>query len=301
MHDRIDVGTVIHGGLTSYSSAAGKHTALGDTQVIDGLTYLVDRHDSQADLGAIDDNHLTDTFKKWKEAIGRANDYRAADASAGSINIGDVDIDLQIVGPRLEQPDGLDDPAFRSFGAKKYSINGHSVVARLVHDKVQVLFTGDVNHKAGKYLAGQADTVDRLDAHVLKAPHHGSHEFDLDFLKAVHPQISVVSSGEEPDYGHPRANFLGTIGKVSRGEPLLFSTELAATFKQTGVESDDAIVAALDLNDPGGLGTARRLWMKRLSGIINVRSDGEKLFAARRVTQSWQWNTYLMDAADRDP
>ena len=62
----------------------------------------------------------------------------------------------------------------------------------------------------------------KFDAHILKAPHHGSHEFTPKFLQAVNPQITSISSGEIPDHGHPRANFLAAAGRNSRGdEPLL--------------------------------------------------------------------------------
>ena len=81
----------------------------------------------------------------------------------------------------------------------------------------------------------------RLNVHVFKAPHHGSHDYDEDLLAAVNPMITVVSSGEIPDHGHPRANFLAAIGRASRGpEPLLFSTELAALF----VDAHDADTGA---------------------------------------------------------
>jgi beta-lactamase superfamily II metal-dependent hydrolase len=40
-----------------------------------------------------------------------------------------------------------------------------------------------------------------MDAHVLKAPHHGSHKFYHPWLDAINPQISVISSGEDRDHG----------------------------------------------------------------------------------------------------
>jgi competence protein ComEC len=139
-----------------------------------------------------------------------------------------------------------------------------------------------------------------LDSHVFKAPHHGSHEFAREFLEAVHPQISVISSGETPDHGHPRANFLGTVGHTSRSnQPLIFSTELVALFI---VDADAAAPDAdddVDPTDPAMLGQARRRFKKRLNGLINVRTDGNRIYCARRVAAGYQFVTYDQPAAPR--
>lgn len=37
---------------------------------------------------------------------------------------------------------------------------------------------------------------------------------------------------------------------------------------------------------------ARKRFKKALSGIINVRSNGRELYAARRVTAAYQWESY---------
>ena len=134
---------------------------------------------------------------------------------------------------------------------------------------------------------------------MFKAPHHGSHEFSRALLHAVHPMISVVSSGETPDHGHPRASFLGALGRAGRiEEPLLFSTEIAALFQDDGDP-----VAAADTGTETGLGDldfstssanteARIRFKKVLPGIINVRSDGENLYSFRRVQMGYQWESY---------
>jgi competence protein ComEC len=50
-------------------------------------------------------------------------------------------------------------------------VNGTSMVVRLTCGNTRVLFTGDLNHAMGAYLANS--TVD-LRADILKAPHHGT-------------------------------------------------------------------------------------------------------------------------------
>lgn len=47
--------------------------------------------------------------------------------------------------------------------------------------------------------------------------------------------MSVVSSGNYDTHGHPKANLLGSLGRYAPRKikkPILFSTELSATFKK---------------------------------------------------------------------
>jgi hypothetical protein len=141
-----------------------------------------------------------------------------------------------------------------------------------------------------------ASLVGKFDAIVLKAPHHGSHEFHRGLLEAVNPQVTVISSGDDSDYGHPRANFVGVIGGVSRSkEPLVFSTEIAGAFKDVGeslresVKLSDEEYKSLDKES---LEKLRKLFKRRLHGMINVRTDGKKLYAARRVKAAYCWESY---------
>ena len=126
----------------------------------------------------------------------------------------------------------------------------------------------------------------RLDAHVLKAPHHGSHEFYRPFLDAINPQISIISSGDDRDHGHPRAIFLGAIGNASRKDALVFSTEIAANF----VEIDKGLdsTSQPEIRQP----TPRELFKRRLHGMINVRTDGKQIYTARRVAAGYMWEYY---------
>ena len=38
---------------------------------------------------------------------------------------------------------------------------------------------------------------------VLKLPHHGSREQDLEFLLGLQPRVVLVTVGADNDYGHP--------------------------------------------------------------------------------------------------
>jgi competence protein ComEC len=50
-------------------------------------------------------------------------------------------------------------------------VNDTSIILRVFHGKTRILFTGDLNHTLGAFLA--ASTID-LKADLLKVPHHGT-------------------------------------------------------------------------------------------------------------------------------
>lgn len=297
-HPLIQVQEVVHSGIAKYKS--GYNTDLGDKVEQGQHKFLVTYHDGIADL---DGEDLANRMANWREVVQAETGltYRAVDAATDIINVGDSDVTLRVLGPRRVTISSQPEPVFPWFGSAAHTVNGHSVVLRLDYKNVRVLLPGDLNRHGARHLMEETGFPAEADAHVFKAPHHGSHEYDLGFLKGVHPQISVVSSGESPDHGHPRANFLGTIGSVSRSdEPLLFSTELVAYF---AVDSDAAASDSdddVDPTDPAMVGQARRRFKKRLNGIINIRTDGETLYCARRVAQGYQFVTYEQTAAPRN-
>jgi len=184
---------------------------------------------------------------------------------------------------------------YRWLGSKPQTINGHSVIFTLTYGNVSFLMSGDLNKIAAECLLKDQTLRCNMDAHVLKAPHHGSNDFDVEWLNAVNPQITVISSGDEPDHGHPRANFIGFCGKASRSrEPLIFSTEIATTFKDVDDDLRDIFITDEDhkVLDDTAMSKLRLLYKRRLHGMINVRTDGNKIYAARRVNAPYQWESY---------
>lgn len=285
-HPKITVRHIWHNGIALYKS--GFNESLGD--VSGGMLHTL--HDTLDDL---DGQDLTNTFKKWTDAVRDSGaTYQALDRSFGELDIGDPEIRIEITGPQKESHGAL-----KWFNDKAHTINGHSLTFRLIHDHVRVLLSGDMNVKGSKHILAQPGAALGLDAHVFKSPHHGSHEFHQPFLDAVRPVITVVSSGDSPDHGHPRASFLGAIGKTGRADQhLIFSTEIAATFTESS-ETEEPVENASGDTDSGLMfstaslnSEARKRFKKVLSGIINVRSNGRELYAARRVTANYQWESY---------
>ena len=289
-HPQITVKNIYHNGIGLFES--GFNTELGD-EVND---ELVTKHESLNDLNGL---HLKGTFKDWIDAVKAENiNYHRLDRTSGILDVGDPDIRVEILGPILKS-----NGSFEWFGGKSHTINGHSLVFRMSYNHVRTFFSGDLNIEGSELLLSQPDGALNVNAHVFKAPHHGSHEFDPGLFQAVNPMVTVVSSGEVPDHGHPRAKFLGAIGRAVRGkEPLLFSTALSALFVDAG---DQVHMAAANIDEPTTLGdldfsvsasntVARRRFKKLLPGIINVRTDGEYIYSYRRVQMGYQWESYKM-------
>ncbi len=114
-----------------------------------------------------------------------------------------------------------------------HTINGHSIALRLTYGNVRFSLTGDLNQEAMDLMLRSLST-DRLEAEIVKAPHHGSADFDLRALKAMRPVVAIVSSGDEnamKEYIHPRASLMAALGQSMRGDTgIVLCTELAAFF-----------------------------------------------------------------------
>jgi len=284
MNDKIVVEKVIHSGIATYDRPKADDQ-LGKRKKVDGPEYLTTYHSTLDDL---DRTNLSDGFAAWITVLELEGVAYESVQAGDVVDVGDSDILIEVLGPTVEQPAGAD--ALRWFGDKAHTINGHSVVLRLTYDDVSVLLTGDVNIEGAEPILADPGLAAKLDAHILKAPHHGSHEFAPAFLDAVNPQITSISSGEIPDHGHPRADFLGTVGQRSRSDsPLLFSTALSAVFgKAERSDHQDAVDAHGD-STPADNEAKRELFHKLLPGIINVRTDGHQIHAATRVQTGYWW------------
>lgn len=286
-HPDITVTNIWHNGIAVFKDASFNQP-LG--QVTNG--HLITRHSTLAELG---NKTRSRGYDKWITAVTNSGaNYNALDASVNTLDIGDPEITLEILSPVLE-PDG----SFDWFSNKSHTINGHSLTFRITYGHIRTFFSGDLNTKGSKHILKQPNMALKLNSHIFKSPHHGSHDYHQPLFNAISPMVTVISSGDSPDHGHPRASFLGGVCLAGRGEsPLIFSTEIAATFADEG---DDA--ASVNIVEPSTLGdldfslspantVARRRFKKVLSGIINVRTDGQHIYTARRVRASYQWELY---------
>lgn len=287
-HPQINIKKIVHNGIVVFSNSTSHDTRLGDLDASEG--FLTTRHSNLADLNAL--ANISDDLKNWKAAVtAEGADYQAVDSDTGTIDMDDSEVTIEVLGPKREA-----DGSYKWFGDKAHTINGHSVVLRLTFDEVSFMLSGDLNIEGSEHLLADPNLASKMSAHVLKSPHHGSHEFHYLFFEEVRPQISTISSGDAPDHGHPRASFIAAVGLASRStRPLVFSTEIAATFVgdgETASPADGTAIDGLDYKKAVGNETARKRFKLLLPGIINVRTNGKELYAFRRVNAGYQWESY---------
>jgi hypothetical protein len=181
-----------------------------------------------------------------------------------------------------------------------HTINGHSIAFRLTCGNVRFNFTGDLNQES-MALMRQRIPLGQLAAEIVKAPHHGSAEFDFEALKAMKPVVSLISSGDESastEHIHPRATLVSALGRVSRGKTgIVLCTELAAFFAMRDYSHERAEIAKFYAGDDpisraelrAFYGAVRRTpederalpqyfgFERTNFGIIHVRTDGERV------------------------
>ncbi len=310
---------VYHNGLVKRPGSVKDKQAFGETAEAEGTLVITEL---ETGLLEVDDSKMNKHFLRWKETL-------ASYAARGSIEFrrlsqGDGDafgflasekLKVEVLGPILtevgdirglrflgEPEDGPrighhsleDHPQDRFRGlSPSHTINGHSVVLRLTYGAFSFLFAGDLNEESELDLvrAHERKDVD-LRSEVLKVPHHGSDDFLPEFIGAVAPVISVISSGDESartEYIHPRATLVGALGKHSRAaEPLIFVTELVAFFKAEGFmrpefhELAEDGAALIEAGQPAVNETAKArgeffAFSRTAFGLVRTRTDGRRL------------------------
>ncbi|MFN2587957.1 MAG: ComEC/Rec2 family competence protein [Actinomycetota bacterium] len=213
---------------------------------------------------------------------------------------GDGDVVIHVLGPVVEEY-APGQSGLRKLGSNSVTLNGHSIVLRVDFGDVRILLTGDLNTQSQKLLRSyHAD--EELEVDVAKACHHGAEDVDLEFVKAMAARATVISSGDDENYAHPRPVLMGAAGLYGRESkpatgsgtmpPLLYSTELSRAVKLAYPYRIGPIdrSASLDPRD-FRIRTDRRadVWWPLATaslatdlvyGLVNVRTDGKTVLCA---------------------
>jgi beta-lactamase superfamily II metal-dependent hydrolase len=181
------------------------------------------------------------------------------------------------------------------YGSVGKTVNGNSIVLRLVHGEQVILLAGDLNEPSmDAMLTTYASRPEALLAGVYKAAHHGSQHFSLPFLKTVKPDAAVISSGDDryDQHGHPRAVLMGTVTRYSRcARPAVFSTELARCYRRLTKNDRRDFKKGI----PGS-------YERALEGIVHLRSNGRELHLGtvhgrkapsdKQALTTWKWDVW---------
>lgn len=124
------------------------------------------------------------------------------------------------------------DIIFPDRDVKEVSHNEGSIIARLVYGETSVLLTGDTTKNIESYVL--ESYKEYLDSDMLKVAHHGSDTSTSDaFVKAVSPDVAVISAGKGNSYGHPKKETLDTL-KNNKVETLVTMDEGTIVFESDG-------------------------------------------------------------------
>jgi competence ComEA-like helix-hairpin-helix protein len=108
-------------------------------------------------------------------------------------------------------------------------LNSNSVILRLTHGDNCILFTGDAEAPTERVLLQRGVEP----CNVLKVAHHGSEHSTTDaWLRAIQPDIGVISAGNGNRYGHPARE---TLERLHRAGTDVYRTDLHGTIR---LESD---------------------------------------------------------------
>lgn len=294
------INKVLHNGMVELSGS--KVESLGTELKHDGRSVITDLCDTNAQFNRrAQENGIGDYVKTLQltEAPKESLRYKKSQPIYKKDKL-----TMEVVGPIAEKVNGQDAlPVFKSNKGK--TKNGHSVLVNLKMGKFKVFLGGDLNTEAEDYLLSHYSGVDvadvkkqlgkkdlsdakrkqlaaQLDGAILEARnilqcdvakscHHGSSDFTSEFLRALNPIATVISSGDEEPHCHPRPDTLGTIGKYSRGDrSLIFSTELSRSSKEY-----------IDLTKIKAGQKKERV--VTVYGMINLRTDGNRAIIAQKL------------------
>ena len=264
-HPLIRVGRIVHSGIAKFRPGVFD-TELGRTDGAGASQVLLTRYGAIQDL---DRSQLTSTLQSWFDAVSGEPGLtcEAVDATSAPLSVGDPAVSLHVLGPRLvNHPQGPAYPWLDSSVAK--TVNGHSVVLRLDIGAVRILLPGDLNESGARYLMQDVAFTTSLGAHVLKAPHHGSHDFHIPFLGAVRPlgrvlrRVAVLRPPARELHGRDGPHLA-----LGRAAALL---DRARRTVQPRPADDPRWEAPVDPSNAALLTNARQRFKKNLNGLINV-------------------------------
>jgi len=324
---------IYHNGLVKMPSSRANGTRrpeaemFGRTVAAGENLIAVELHDDPREVA---ESKLNNPFKRWVKTLQhwaqRGNfDIRRIAFGDDPAQLFDfleqdnvhVDIQGPFTEPVQDPTSGGSTPGLRFFHAPKkspdmhlteaeagsvsasHTINGHSIALRIRFGEVRLSLTGDLNRPAMKLMLDNVPAAD-LEAEIVKAPHHGSADFDFEALKAMNPIAAIISSGDESpskEHIHPRATLMAALGKVMRKNTgIIFNTELAAFFSKrdyahkredlkkyfkdrkdqtfSGAEIAKLFTGRLDDGDPKPSFFA---FERTNFGIIHIRTDGERV------------------------
>ncbi len=197
---------------------------------------------------------------------------------------------IKILAPIVESRDG--EAGLRSINNLGKDKNGHSVLLKLVYGKCRILLGGDINEEFGELIVKHLEdenATGELQVDAAKSCHHGSNHFYHGLLAAINSPVTVISSGDDENYCHPRPDAIGALGKSGYGEkPLIFSTEIARSNKEITRKSMQQVSELFTENV-----NLEKLKIELKNAGIQLTEDQVHKYNSRIVENNKKINSYL--------
>ena len=332
--DHVRVDAYYHAGVAWWMKPQGDRW-LGPTVTDGGRKYLTqlmgDRAQVEAALPSGASPRLQGDWREFMECVAAATTASGAPTPIKRLSQLDQFVPgfdgaggtaaLRVLGPFERQVGGQ--PALRSYASSPdKNTNGNSLLLRLDFGRVRILLTGDLNSDSQRALL-EDYTGNRIELQcdVAKACHHGSDDVSYEFLSAMRPAVTVISSGDSEGHDHPRPAVVAASATTGYLEikddavvsPLVYSTELARSVNlgrptkltianpagDIVVDRTDfgkvkiaaSVTKAGDLNPSSVTRSMAGTYIVAglIYGLVNVRTDGETILCATLNEKDATW------------
>lgn len=332
--DKVTVEGFYHAGVAWWKNAEGGRW-LGKTSE-DGKFLIQLMGDRDEVLGALDDVAPQRLQGEWAGLMGKVVETKTRDGSPTPIarishtdgylpgySAADGQTAIRILAP-VEFDVGGGRPGLHNYGAAaSHNTNGNSVLLRVDYGSARILLTGDLNSHSQRALLQDYEGEHEVFAcDVAKACHHGSDDVSYNFLSAMKPSVTVISSGDAEQHDHPRPSIVAASALTGHREiandrlvtPLVYSTELSRSLNLgkvseiswkdaagakvirgadlTTVKVTSQVTKAGSLNPTAVTRSLNRTHMVAglVYGLVNVRTDGKRILCAtlNENKNSWQ-------------
>ena len=168
-----------------------------DADHISGLVGVLEKF-PVALVALTGDQHATQIYERLLLDI-RDKNVKALQVRTGTVIPFDPAVKLEVLGP---------DEAL----VNQDNTNDGSIVIKLTHGQSSFLLTGDAEFAENLSILRRGADVRST---VLKLGHHGSStSTDENWLRAVQPQLGIISAGKDNPYGHPHAEVIRALNKL---------------------------------------------------------------------------------------
>jgi competence protein ComEC len=168
-----------------------------DADHISGLVGVLEKF-PVALVALTGDQHATQIYERLLLDI-RDKNIKALKVRTGTPIPFDPAVKLDVLGP--------DEAA-----VNQDNTNDGSIVIKLTYGATSFLLTGDAEFAENLAILRRGADVRST---VLKLGHHGSStSTDENWLRAVQPQLGVISAGADNPYGHPHAEVINALNKL---------------------------------------------------------------------------------------